>query len=74
MTIEVGEQLHGWLVHLVPAGSVTYRDIEISLGLLFSVLLCRLALQKIVTTVLTFRALAFAPSISRRICRRARCC
>src|ERR1700719_2149090 len=67
MTIEVGEKLHGWIGHLNLTGSGPERYIEISLGILLSALLLRFVLQQITTTVLTLRASALAPSVSRRV-------
>ena len=67
MTIEVGEKLHGWIGHLNLTGSGPERYIEISLGILLSALLLRFVLQQIITTVLTLRASALAPSVSRRL-------
>src|ERR1700719_2767440 len=67
MTIEVGEKLHGWIGHLNLTGSGPERYIEISLGILLSALLLRFVLQQITTTVLTLRASALAPSVSRRL-------
>ena len=67
MTIEIGEKLHGWIGYLNLNGSGPERYAEISLGVLLSALLLRFILQQIITTVLTFRALALAPSVSRRL-------
>src|SRR3984957_18454475 len=67
MTIEVGEKLHGWIGHLNLTGSGPERYIEISLGILLSALLLRFVLQQIITIVLTLRASALAPSVSRRL-------
>jgi glutamate-1-semialdehyde 2,1-aminomutase len=69
MTIEIGEKFHGWIGSLNLTGPGRERYAEISLGVLFSALLLRLVLKQIITTVLTFRALALAPSVSRRLSR-----
>ena len=67
MTIEVGEKLRSWIGHLNLTGSGPERYAEISLGILLSALLLRFVLQHIVTTVLTLRASALAPSVARRL-------
>jgi hypothetical protein len=67
MTIEIGQKLHGWIGYLNLNGSGPDRYAEISLGALLSALLLRFILQQIITTVMTFRALALAPSVSRRL-------
>ena len=67
MTIEVGKHLQGWIRYLNLAGSGPERYAEISLAVLLLALLLRFAIQQIITTVLTFRALALAPSVSRRL-------
>ena len=67
MTIEIGNQLQKWIgyLHLTDSGPV--RRAEILGWLLLLALLLQLALQKLITTVLTLRALALAPSVSRRL-------
>ena len=67
MTIEIGQKLHGWIGYLNLNGAGPERYAEISLGALLSALLLRFILQQIITTVMTFRALALAPSVSRRL-------
>src|SRR5271157_5973426 len=67
MTIEVGEKLQGWIGHLTLAGSGPGRYAEISIAILLSGLPLRYVLQQVITAVLTFRALALAPSVSRRL-------
>src|SRR5260370_22745253 len=67
MSIEVGKQLQGWIEHLHLIGSRPERSAEISLVLLSLLLLVRFVLQKTITKVLTFRALALAPGVSRRL-------
>ena len=67
MTIEVGNQLQKSLRYLHLTDSGPLRSTEILVGLLLLVLLLRFALRKITTTVLTLRALALAPSVSRRL-------
>lgn len=67
MTIEMLEKLQGWIKHYHLAGSEPERYLEISLGILLSALLLRFVLQQIIMMVLTSRALALAPSVSRRL-------
>ncbi|MFZ0680255.1 aminotransferase class III-fold pyridoxal phosphate-dependent enzyme [Candidatus Binatus sp.] len=67
MTIEVGEKLRSWVGYSNLIGSGPERYIELSLGILLAALLLRFVLQQTITTVLTLRASALAPSGSRRL-------
>ncbi len=63
----VGEALQKWTAHLGLSASAPWRNAEIVLGLALLVLLARLAFRKTVTTLLTLRAMALAPTLSRRL-------
>ncbi len=67
MTIEVGNQVQQLIRYLHLTDSGPLRPAEILAGLLLLALLLRFTLRKITTTVLTLRALALAPSVSRRL-------
>jgi hypothetical protein len=67
VTIQMDETLQGWIRHSHLTESGPDRYLEISLGVLLSALLLRFVVQRIITTVLTYRALALAPSVSRRL-------
>ena len=67
MTIEVGNQIQKSIGYLHLTDSGPLRPAEILIGLLLLVLLLRFALRNITTTVLTLRALALAPTVSRRL-------
>ena len=63
----VSEALHKWAGYFGLNAAGSWR-IELWIaGILVLVVLASLAVQKIITAILTFRAQAFAPAISRRI-------
>jgi len=63
----VGEAVQKWAEHLGLPATAPWRNAEILLGLLLLGFLVNLAFRKIVTWVLTLRALALAPTLSRRL-------
>ena len=63
----MGETLQKWTEHLGFSAAVPWRNAEIVLGLVLLVLLARLAFRKTVTTLFTLRAMALAPTLSRRL-------
>src|SRR5208282_5860483 len=63
----VGEAVQKWAEHLGLPATAPWRNAEILLGLLLLAFLVNLAFRKIVTWVLTLRALALAPTLSRRL-------
>jgi glutamate-1-semialdehyde 2,1-aminomutase len=67
MKMQVGEALQKWSATVGLSASAPGRNAEILLGFLFSALLVGLAFQKITTTLITLRALALAPTLSRRV-------
>jgi glutamate-1-semialdehyde 2,1-aminomutase len=62
-----GEALQRWAAHLGLSASAPWRNVEIAIGLVLLVLLVRLAFRKTVTALLTLRAMALAPTLSRRL-------
>jgi glutamate-1-semialdehyde 2,1-aminomutase len=67
MKMQVGEALQKWSATVGLSASAPGGNAEILLGFLFSALLVGLAFQKITTTLITLRALALAPTLSRRV-------
>src|SRR5579862_6965212 len=63
----VGETLQKWTKHPALSGSAPWRDAAIMSGLVLLVLLARLAFRNTVTTLLTLRAMALSPTLSRRL-------
>ena len=62
-----GEALQKWAEYLGLSAAAPWKDAGILLGLLVLALLASLAFRKIATTFLTLRALALAPTLSRRL-------
>src|SRR5277367_2040727 len=67
MTIAVSEKLQSWMGYLNLTRSGAARQAEILLTLLLLALLLRFTVRKLLTTVLTVRAVAIAPSVARRL-------
>jgi glutamate-1-semialdehyde 2,1-aminomutase len=67
MNMTVGEALQKWAEQLGWSTSTPWRNAEIILGLLLLALLANVALRKIVTGLFTLRAMALAPTLSRRL-------
>ena len=65
--MRVAEELQKWMAHFGWPASAQDRNFEILLGLLALALLAGLAFRKITTSFLTLRALALAPTLSRRV-------
>src|ERR1700730_11104610 len=63
----IGEALQKYTEYLGLPAATPWRSSGIVLGLLFVVFLASLALRRITTTFLTLRALALAPTLSRRV-------
>jgi glutamate-1-semialdehyde 2,1-aminomutase len=66
MMMQVGEVLQKWSASVGLPASAPGRNAEIFLGFLLSAFLVSLAFRKITTTLLTWKALALAPTLSRR--------
>ncbi len=65
--MRVAKELQKWTAHFGWTASAQDRNFEILLGLLALALLAGLAFRKLTTTLLTLRALALAPTLSRRV-------
>ena len=63
----IGEALQKYSEYLGLTAATPWRNSLIVLGLLFVIFLASLAIRKITTTLLTLRALALAPTLSRRV-------
>lgn len=63
----VDEALHKWTEHLGMNAAGPWTSAEVLLGLLLLALLASLAVRKIATMLLTLRAVALAPTVSRRL-------
>lgn len=63
----VGEAIQKWTAYLGLSASNPWRSAEILVVLLLLLFLASLAVRKITTTLLTLRALALAPTLSRRL-------
>ena len=63
----IGEALQKYSEYLGLTAATPWRSSLIVLGLLFVVVLVSLAFRKIITALLTLRALALAPTLSRRV-------
>jgi len=63
----IGEALQKYSEYLGLTAATPWRSSLIVLGLLFVVFLASLAFRKITTALLTLRALALAPTLSRRV-------
>ncbi len=61
------EALHKWTEHLGLNAAGPWTSAEIMLGLLLSALLVSLAVRKLATMLLTLKAVALAPTVSRRL-------
>jgi glutamate-1-semialdehyde 2,1-aminomutase len=66
MMMQVGEAVQKWSASVGLSASAG-RNAEILVGFLLSALLVGLAFRKITTTLVTLRALALAPKLSRRL-------
>ena len=63
----VGEAIQKWTAYLGLSASNPWRSAESLVVLLLLLFLASLAVRKITTTLLTLRALALAPTLSRRL-------
>jgi glutamate-1-semialdehyde 2,1-aminomutase len=61
------EALHKWTAHLGLNAAGPWTSAGVLVGLLLSALLASLAARKIATMLLTLRAVALAPTVSRRL-------
>jgi glutamate-1-semialdehyde 2,1-aminomutase len=61
------EALHKWTQHVGLNAAGPWTSAEALVGLLLSALLASMAVRKIATMLLTLRALALAPTLSRRL-------
>lgn len=61
------QALHKWTEHLVLNATGPWTSAGVLFGLLLSALLASLAVRKIATMLLTLRAVALAPTVSRRL-------
>jgi glutamate-1-semialdehyde 2,1-aminomutase len=67
MVMTIGEALQKYTEYLGLTAAAPWRSSIIMLGLLLIVLLASLTLRKIVTNLMTLRAMALAPTLSRRV-------
>jgi glutamate-1-semialdehyde 2,1-aminomutase len=65
----VGEACHKWAEYLGLSASSPWRNTEVLLALMLLALLASLAVRKVITALLTLRAMALTPSLSRRLSR-----